>query len=377
MLALGPVDLDLDGIGARRADEARKRVRDQKNVRVDMDDVPHVGGDEAVKRPRRPSSRQRREPVGDRREEDGDAPQDEPEEVHQKKQEAEEDRQARAAQVVIDIQAHRPRLLRDIGGRLPGVRVRITVRQEEQVAPGLGRVAKPVSKEITHSVRRAPARQARKPDEDREHEETRHEGGAGLPRAGARALIVVARAVAPAARRADEGSRDDRGRDDEHDAEERLPAVLPLGWVDLDVDGIPRLAREARVRISGEEEVRVEMRREANVRGEEVVQADRRAPLDECQEPVDDRDEEDANRPDDEPDPERDREQESEGHGQPRAVKVVRDDDPDRVPVRIRRLFGRFRRFRRFDGRRLEDHRPALMPEQLTAPGPVSYPLRT
>src|SRR4051794_41164085 len=48
VLALGPVDPDLDGIRARRADEAREGVGDQEDVRVDLDDVLHVGGDEAV-----------------------------------------------------------------------------------------------------------------------------------------------------------------------------------------------------------------------------------------------------------------------------------------------------------------------------------------
>jgi hypothetical protein len=305
---------------------------------------------------RGPSHRERGEPAHDQSQRRDDPPEDEPDELWQIKETAEKDCEARAAQVVIDVQPHRPRLLGHVGRRLRGVRVRIPVRQEEEVAPGLGRVAKPVSKEIAHPVRRAPAREARKPDEDREHEEARREGGAVLPRAGARALIVVARAVAPAARSADEGARDHCGRDDEHDAEERLPAVLPLGWVDLDVDRIARLAREARVRIGGEEEVGMQMGREADVRGEEVVQAERRAPLDERQEPVHDRGEEDADRPDDEPDPERDREEQSEAHRQPRAVQVVRDHDPDRVPVRIRRLIGRLPRCGRLDGRRLEDH---------------------
>src|SRR4051794_29679393 len=141
-------------------------------------------------------------------------------------------------------------------------------------------------------MRRASAREARKPREDGDQEEARSEGGTVLPRVGARALIVIVRVVAPAARSADERPRDRRGRDDEHDAEERLPAVLPLGWVDLDVDRIARLAREGRIRIGGEEEVRVQMSREADVRREEVVQAERRAPLDERQEPVDDRGEE-------------------------------------------------------------------------------------
>src|SRR6185503_18820761 len=47
VLALGTVDLDLDRIGARRAYEARERVRDEEDVGVDVHRVLHVGGDEA------------------------------------------------------------------------------------------------------------------------------------------------------------------------------------------------------------------------------------------------------------------------------------------------------------------------------------------
>src|SRR6185436_8910111 len=202
-------------------------------------------------------------------------------------------------------------------------------------------------------------------------------GGVGVVRA-ARALILVVRvAASPAPRRSHEGRGDDDRGERKNDPEEGLPAALRHGRVDLDIHGVARLAGEAGIRVRREEEVRVQMRREADVGGKEVVQGERRAPFDQGEEPIDDRDEEDADRPDDKPDPERDREDQPEEDREPRALEVVGDDHSDRVAVGIRRLLDWLPRCGGFAGRRLEDHPPALMPEQLTGPGPVAYPLTT
>jgi hypothetical protein len=58
-----------------------------------------------------------------------------------------------------------------------------------------------------------------------------------------------------------------------------------------------------------------------------------RLPADERDEPVDDRDQEREERPDEEPDDVRDREQQPEKHGQPRTLQVVLDDDLNGMPL--------------------------------------------
>ena len=142
VLSLRSVDVDVDRIRAGRAGEARERVRDQEDVRVDVGAVAHVGGEEAVQAARRLARGQRREPVQDRGEESRDAPQHEPDEVRQEEKEAEEDGQARAAQVVVERRAVTRRGFSGIDGRRLGrVGVRVAIGEEEEVAPGLRAVA--------------------------------------------------------------------------------------------------------------------------------------------------------------------------------------------------------------------------------------------
>jgi len=95
--------LDVDLV-ARLAREAGEAVREQVQVRADMDLVAQVTADEAVQTLRRGPSHKRREPVRDDREERHDAPQEQPHQVRQHQQDAEEDGQATALEIVGDDQ---------------------------------------------------------------------------------------------------------------------------------------------------------------------------------------------------------------------------------------------------------------------------------
>jgi hypothetical protein len=331
VLLLGAVDLDLDGVSGR-PDEAWERVRDQEEEGSDLHRVAHVGGEEAVERGGRAAGRERCEPVDDRGEEDRDPPEREPDEVREEQEEPEEDGEPGAAEVVGQMQADRPRLLGRRSGRERRVRVRIAIREKEEVGARLRGIAQAVGEEVSYSAGHTSSREAGEPGEHGDDEEGRAEAGPP-PCAGVVAASPVdaaAPAAAPA-RRSDEHRREDQRRQGEEEADQGLPALLRGRRVDLDVDRIARLAGEPGIRIGGQEHVGVQVGREADVSAEEVVQARGRGALHEGDDPVHDRDQGREERPDDEPDVERDREEQTEEDGEPRALEIVGDDDADRV----------------------------------------------
>src|SRR4051794_3594284 len=109
-LRLRRVDLQVDRIRARLAGEARERVRDEQHVRVDVNGVSHPASAEALHVFFAAAREQRREPVEHEHCEERPAPEVEPNEVRDDEREPEEDRQPRAAQIVVDEHPDRMRL---------------------------------------------------------------------------------------------------------------------------------------------------------------------------------------------------------------------------------------------------------------------------
>ncbi len=108
------------------------------------------------------------------------------------------------------------------------------------------------------------------------------------------------------------------GGDRQEEPEQRLPAVLPLGRRDLQVDGIASgLAREAGERIGDEEEEREHVDFVAQVGRDEAVQGLGEPPRDQRGEPADDQREEDGDPPEDEPDEVRDGQEQPEEDREP------------------------------------------------------------
>ena len=107
----------------------------------------------------------------------------------------------------------------------------------------------------------------------------------------------------PPAHNSSEHQRWDREQQSQGD----LPAGLPLWAWNLDVDWVPRLTCETRIRVRGQGHVGIQVRRVADVRREEVVQALWSATRHERSEPGCDRSEKDRDRPQSEPDEVRDR----------------------------------------------------------------------
>ena len=128
-----------------------------------------------------------------------------------------------------------------------------------------------------------------------------------------------------------ERSRDEQRRQDEDEAEERDPPVLPLGTGDHRVDRIPGPPRETGKRIGDEQQECPDLGRVADIGGQEAVQRFRRAAEKEGHETVRERGEEGGNRPEGEPDEVRQGEQEAEEDRQARAPSVVGEFDAHRV----------------------------------------------
>ena len=127
------------------------------------------------------------------------------------------------------------------------------------------------------------------------------------------------------------GSADDQ-------TEPAAPPALPRRRVDLDVDLVAGPAAESRVAPGGEEDVRVDVRRVADVRGEEVVQDRRHLGLDHHGEPRREPDGPGGDAPERQPDEVGNREQQPEEDGETRPHEVVlAQDEADRTT----RLHGR------------------------------------
>ncbi len=219
-----------------------------------------------------------------------------------------------------------------VAGRVPRVGVRIPVGQEEEIAGGLGRVAKPVGGEVAEAQRHAGQGDADEPAEEGGGEDRAARG----ERRPLRLLLTRAAAGIPAAAatagRARQRGREKARRDHQKPSEGGLPAALPCRLVDLEVDRVVAgLADEAGIIVRGEVEVGEQVRRVAHVRGGEVVQPLRQAPGDEGDEPAQDRHEEHDDAPEEEPDEVGNREEQPEEDGQPRPSLIVLDYEPDRV----------------------------------------------
>ena len=89
-----------------------------------------------------------------------------------------------------------------------------------------------------------------------------------------------------------EDVEDDVRGNDEDAAEEDRQAILLGRARDVDVDRVAGRARERRIRVGGDEEVRGDVDRAADERGQEPVQAVRHAAREERREPGDDHGEE-------------------------------------------------------------------------------------
>jgi hypothetical protein len=105
--------------------------------------------------------------------------------------------------------------------------------------------------------------------------------------------------------------------------------------VDLHVDRVARVAREARIRVRREVQVRGKVRHVADVGRQEAVEPAGQSAREEGDEPGHDRDEERPDRPEDHPDQVRDREEQAEEDGQPRPLEVVGDHEANRVRGRL------------------------------------------
>ena len=285
-----------------------------------------------MERARESSGHERREPGGDERERDGDAPENQPDEVRERQEQAEEDGQPRASQVVVDRDPDRL-----LGGGLGGggverVAARIAVREEEDVAEGLGRVPEAVGDEVAEAHRGAPEGHAGPPAEERDHDRDAQlvgevDPGLLVPASGF--ALVASTATAADANGSERARQRDRGRG-ENPPERRLPAVLAGRLLDRHVDRIAaRLPGEAGVRVRREKEVGAQVGRVAHVGRLEAVEPARKACGEEDDEPAEDRHEEDRDPPQDDPDDVRDGEEDPEEHGQARPREIVLDVEPD------------------------------------------------
>ncbi len=119
----------------------------------------------------------------------------------------------------------------------------------------------------------------------------------------------------------------------EHEPEQRLPAALRRRRGDLEIDDVLLRAadEERREWVRGKKEVRLHLRRVAEVAGEEVVQSCGGPALHENDEPDDHDDHERDGGPEPEPEDVREGEKPPEEDRQSRAPEIVGDDEPDRV----------------------------------------------
>ncbi len=248
--------------------------------------------------------------------------------MRQGEQQAECDHQPGAATVVVELEANRMRRQAPRGAERVRVGVRIPVGEQQQVRVGLRRVADAVGAQVAQPVRHPPEGDRREPAEETANNcDTRKAAGPGL--AGSVARV---RAAAAAGGPAQHPGKDERGHGKEETEPDRPPA-LRCRRRDLHVDGVPGRPRESWIGIRRHRDVRAEMRHVADVHREEVMQPVRQPPLHQRHEPGDDCEHDDAERPQHDPEEVRDREEQPEEDGQPRSLKIVVDDEPDRMFV--------------------------------------------
>ena len=251
-----------------------------------------------------------------------------------REEETEEDGEPRPLEIVGH--DHADGVLGELRVRLGERRIggRVARREQEEVRRRLRPVAERERDEVAQAARRGlrgrgsrTRRGTRRPPRRRRPTRTFHQTRL-LASARRRRPRALARRAGrePAAER----GREEERREREDEPEEASPAALTDGWVDLDVDGVVLLDAEPRVRVRGEEHVRAHLRRVADVRRDEVVQAVRHLALDEHGEPVHEADDERRDPAERHPDEERDREEEPEEDRQTAAVEVVADDESDR-----------------------------------------------
>ena len=292
-----------------------------------------------MERVRDASGDQRRHPGDENDEEDGDRPQQDPDDVWDREEETEHDGEPRPLEVVGH--DHADGMLREHRVRLGELRIggRIARREQEEVRPGLCRVAERERDEVAQPARRASA------DEDREPGEQRGCGRDAADRRHVPPVRVLAAArrcrPRPLARRAACEPAAERGREQERrkredEPEEASPATLADGRVDLHVDRVVLLDPEPRIRVRCEEHVRAHLGRIADVRRDEVVRALGHLALHEHCEPVHERDEERGDAAQDHPQQERDRQEDPEHHRETGALEVVADDESDRSVLSAR-----------------------------------------
>jgi hypothetical protein len=298
------------------------------------------GGEEAVQEARHPADDECSHPGKDRREQRRDGPQREPEEVRDDEQQPERDEKARAAEVVPYLDGDG--MDRQLRRRLDpsGRRERIAVGQQQRVCGGLGPVADRIRRRVAHAARHAAAHERGEPPEHRD----------GDGEAAGSAEQCDARPAAERGRAA-EGRREEQRRKREHEPEAGPEPSLARRGADLDVDGILGRAGEARIRRRREREVRREVDRVPDVRGEEVVQRPGGPALEQDGEPDDEHERERRHAVQRHPDEMRQRENEPEQDREAPPREIVGDDEANGA---LRREGGGHRRILRVRVRRID-----------------------
>ncbi len=149
----------------------------------------------------------------------------------------------------------------------------------------------------------------------------------------------------------------------EEEPEEDRQAPLLGRRVDREVDPVRALAPgEAREPPADEIDERHEMGRIPDVRRKEAVQRIRKAPQHERRDPADEGDEDDGDRPQEDPHEVGDREEEPEENGEPRAHQVVVHHGSNRMLGKVRVRLGELRVRRRVARRQQEQVRAGLRP---------------
>ena len=327
------LDLEVDPVRAGSSDEAGEAPPDEIHEREEVRLVADIRGEEAVQPGRHPARHERGEPGGDRREDDRDRPQEEPDKVGDRQEQAEEHRQARPREVVVDRHADgvlgKLRVL--LGERRVGARV---ARREQEEVPGrLGAVAERERDEVAETARSAPTGEDREPGDECcgcARAANGREGPPGRVVVPARRAPRRPLALGAAREPRPEHSRERESREGQDQPEEPAPTALSHRRVDLQVDRVVLLTAKPRVRVGGEEDVRAHLGGVPDVRRDEAVQAVGHLALNEDGEPVRECREEGTDPVQRHPDQDGDRQEEAEEDGETSALEVVGDLQPDR-----------------------------------------------
>ena len=189
---------------------------------------------EAVEHPRDAAEDERGEPAEEHGGRHEHAPERQPEEVGDDEREPEEDEEARAAEIVAEVDRDRMRWQLGLVGQPVGGGVGVPGRDHQRVRGDLRPVAAAVRRRVAHPARHPPTGEAGEPGE---HGDRRRQAAEDRQRGEAE--------PEPEHRRPAERPRDERGGHDEDEPEERAEPPLGVGRVDLDVDGVGGCGRRS------------------------------------------------------------------------------------------------------------------------------------